>query len=453
MVQCTSERGGVVRTFVTLLSLAVTFIVLATAGGAFAAGGDVVWTAERAPIANELAEWVDAAVSTANGAVSVTGTGINSSSRHEDIWTSRYSLAGDLLWKRSWDDGARLADYGVAVGVDRSGNTYVCGRVGAGFNVKTVLLKYGRTGQLVWQRTFRISRRLASSPCGLHVDLLGRVYVAGTWTGASGRLSAFVTRWSPSGTRAWTKTFSSGTTDVRAGAFAGEALGTTYLATSRGYGVGATCLTIKYTSGGTTAWVKSSSSPGEGLEPHSIAVRMGGVAVTGNGANDLDQERGFVSFYSTGGAVRLSGEPWTTPSGTRYFYQDVAIDGAGRVHACGGYIPVGGGIRAMDVCYDEDGTYLWSAQYATVSEWSSARTITAGSGTTTYVAGTHGAGVFAKGSDVNGLPSWWTDLSESPDLSKIPSDLAMWKDAAVFLAGSVGREAGGNSARLVRITP
>ena len=305
----------------------------------------------------------------------------------------------------------------------------------------------------MWQRTFQISRRHASSPCGLHVDRLGRVYVAGTWTGASGRSSTFVTRWSPSGTRAWTKTFSSRTTNVRAGAFAGEALGTTYLAASRGNGVGTTCLTIKYTAGGTTAWVRTSSSTGEGLEPGSIAVRMGGVAVAGNAANDLDQERGFVSFYSTGGAVRLSGESWTPPSGTRYSYKDVAIDGAGRVHACGLYLPVGGGMRAMDVCYDEDGTYLWSAKYATVSGQSKAWTITAGGGTTTYVAGTRGGAVFANDSDVNGLPSWWTELSGVGTGWNSPADLAMWKDAAVFLAGSVGREAGGSSARLVRITP
>ena len=180
---------------------------------------------------------------------------------------------------------------------------------------------------------------------------------------------------------------------------------------------------------------------------------MGGVAVSGNAANELDEERGFVSFYSAGGAVRLSGEPWTPPSGTRYSYQDVAIDGAGRVHACGLYLQVGGGLRAMDVCYDEDGTYLWSAKYATVSGSSAARTITAGSGTKTYVAGTHAGAVFANDSDVNGLVSWWTELPEIGMGWNYPTDVAMWKDAAIFLAGSVGREAGGSSARLVRITP
>ena len=140
-----------------------------------------------------------------------------------DIFLTKYNADGSKLWTRQWGTTDEDTAYGVAV--DSSGNAYVTGMTRGALNGQTsagnadiFLTKYDSNGTHQWT----IQQGTASADYGRAVAVnLGTGYVvitgevwgslhSQTWGGGN---DVFVTKYSPSGNRSWTKQFSSGGTN------------------------------------------------------------------------------------------------------------------------------------------------------------------------------------------------------------------------------------------------
>jgi hypothetical protein len=93
-----------------------------------------------------------------------------------------YSAAGALLRVRSFTSPGQSDDDVVGIAVDGQNNLIVVGRSSNasgtfGNDVRTI--KYGPTGDLVWQRNFTVDATSDEVPAGMTLDASGSVYVTG----------------------------------------------------------------------------------------------------------------------------------------------------------------------------------------------------------------------------------------------------------------------------------
>jgi hypothetical protein len=428
-------------------------LLLAMAGTALATGS-VRWSKTCRAAAGESAWWSHVVVS-GSGAVTVAGSGTGAPSHHEDVWVARYSYGGARTWLRAWDDRVHRRDVATGLAMDAHGNAYVCAdtRVGTG---TAEILKYSSAGRLVWRHAFQISKGYRTVPSGVAVDGRGRVYVAGFCSGASGLNTAFVTRWSAAGARGWTARYGLPGVNTYSEALAGDGSGATYVAVAT-YTPSApdTCVTVKFSSRGRTLWAQEVASATEGVRPNAIAVRGGTVAVVGTAYDTVlaGAKQGFVSGYTSGGAVLFSDVRWISPTASSTDFRDVCLDAWGRVHVAGSFNVSTSERGAMTICYDGSGFWLWDVPVAFAGASIDSYHVVAGTGGRSYVAGMDGRYVFALDVDQYGTALWLPELAPAGTGGSSVSGLTEWRDSAVFVAGSVGRADGSTRARLTRITP
>ncbi|MBI3503187.1 MAG: SBBP repeat-containing protein [Bacteroidetes bacterium] len=152
------------------------------------------------------------------GSTSITETG------DADMFVSKFSAIGNLLWARN--GGGRSEDASFGIATDVSGNSYVCGYfTGTAMfgNSKITSLgysdiyvaKYDAAGNLVWIKTGGGSYQ--DEAYAVSTDIAGNCYVTGFFTGTatfSGTTIAsagyfdndvFILKYNPSGTLVWAK--------------------------------------------------------------------------------------------------------------------------------------------------------------------------------------------------------------------------------------------------------
>jgi hypothetical protein len=107
-----------------------------------------------------------------------------------DIVVIKYGPTGDLLWQRRYDDAIMWQDFGTRIRVDRSGNVFVAGdsmsRAAADhpvtpnwLNYDFVTLKFDPNGKLLWKRTWNDPQQLDDRLSDMVLDPDGNVYIAG----------------------------------------------------------------------------------------------------------------------------------------------------------------------------------------------------------------------------------------------------------------------------------
>jgi outer membrane protein assembly factor BamB len=115
----------------------------------------------------------------AGGNVYVTGYSRGTGSEYDYV-TIKYDLTGRTLWERRRGGPARSPSRACALQVDGRGDIYVtgCGR-GRGPDFDYVTLRYGPTGDLLWDCRYDGPSHSRDGAMAVEVDTVGNVYVTG----------------------------------------------------------------------------------------------------------------------------------------------------------------------------------------------------------------------------------------------------------------------------------
>ena len=146
-------------------------------------------------------------IALAAGAVTVAGV-TTGATTGEDIVLARYTPMGARRWVRTWDGPAHLNDAGLRLAVDAGGGAWTAGFTrNAGFQERSLLIRWSPTGRRQWVRRDTRSGLLSSIFLDLTVDAAGNAWVAGNQMKTSGPADVLVARYSASGARPWLRTW------------------------------------------------------------------------------------------------------------------------------------------------------------------------------------------------------------------------------------------------------
>jgi endonuclease V-like protein UPF0215 family len=314
-----------------------------------------------------------------NGTVDFGGGDITSAGS-SDIFVLKLDSSGTFQWVKTF--GSSSSDYGRAIAVDSSGNSYITGRIreivdfGGGDvtfagGSDIFVLKLDSSGTFQWANSYGDTS--FDLGYGIAVDSSGNSYITGNFFGtvdfgggdvtSAGGSDIFVLKLNSSGTFQWVKTFGSASSDYGYG-IAVDSSGNSYATgpffltvdfgggdvTSAGF---SDIFVLKLNSSGTFQWVKTfgsaSSDYGYGIAVDSSGnsyitgyygntIDFGGGNVTTNGNWDV-----FVLKLNSSGTFQ-----WVnTYGGTALDYgYGIAVDSSGNSYATGAFfltVDFGGG--------------------------------------------------------------------------------------------------------------
>ncbi len=221
-----------------------------------------------------------------------------------DLFLTKYRYTGVRHWTRQLGaPGKSTEAYGVAV--DALDNAYVVGSTDGALDGNALVgshdlfvSKYDAAGNKQWTRTLGAPNTTTHARRAA-VDGAGNVYVAG-WTTASldgnvrtGVQDFFVTKYSPSGVKLWTRQLGAPGGSAYLYGAAADAAGNIYVAgdttggldgNPAGPSVGA--FLVKYDAAGTRQWSRQFGN-GSGAWATGLIVNAEGVFVGGSGEGDV----------------------------------------------------------------------------------------------------------------------------------------------------------------------
>ncbi len=171
----------------------------------YSTAGALVWSKSYNSPANNTDIGYGIAVDAA-GAVYVAGAE-NRPDRNQDYdaWIRKYDANGEVKWPVINYSGAPgVPDYAYAVAVDKAGGVYATGAAGAGAVQDLWLRKFNAAdGTIAWTTTYNGAANLADEGRGLAVDAAGNVYVIGSESVSAG-LNILLRKYDTSGLLVWT---------------------------------------------------------------------------------------------------------------------------------------------------------------------------------------------------------------------------------------------------------
>lgn len=219
------------------------------------------------------------------------------------IFLLKYSFTGTLLMQRLWSDSAD--DYAYGVALDHSGNIYIAGWTDHLGGPSMLVLKFNPAGGLVWQKTYAGSSHPAYAQA-IAVDSTGNIYVTGYYASASSAdQNATLLKFDPTGNLLWQRSWGGSNPD-QGSSLALDSAGNVYVAGStNSFGAGgADAFLLKFTSAGSllnqVTWGGSSDDKATG-----VALDASGNAyVTGSTLSaGLTSDAFLLKFNSAGSLV------------------------------------------------------------------------------------------------------------------------------------------------------
>ena len=302
-----------------------------------------------------------------SGSVYVAGQSIGSGTDW-DYATIKYYQNGDTAWIRRYNCSANGPDYAEAIDVDVSGNVYVTGSrcsVG-GTGVDYATIKYYPNGDTAWVRTYNGPGNDADLGSAIAVDNSANVYVTGqSWGGLTGYDYATVKYYS-GGDTAWVRRYNGpGDSSDAASAIAVDGSGNVYVTgLSVGSGTYGDYATIKYNPNGDTAWVRRYNGPGDSTDwANSIAVdNSGNVYVTGFSYGiATSEDYATIKYYPNGDTAWV--RRYNGPASTSDFARAIAVDNSGNVYVTGLSYGSGTGEDYCTIKYKPNGDTAWVRRY------------------------------------------------------------------------------------------
>jgi len=288
--------------------------------------------------------------------------------------------------RRVWRDTQHLSSgsYAVSVCTDETGAAYVTGNgndLGSSYNIYT--LKFSPAGDSLWRHTYAPANALADIAYDIAVDASHNSYVAGV----SGS-NILCIKLTAAGDTAWTRQYHGPASGSDAGyAVALDGEGNVYVAGQASVtGATAACI-VSYTSAGTFRFAKTYTNPAKrGDYFNAVTVdREGNVIATGSARTSQYLQATLVAKYSsTGDSLWVQTYRPTTADASEGWR--VAVDSAGTVYVAGRSRT--GDYDITTVAYQPSGALAWAQSYSGSGDYDdAARDITVGDSGRVFVAG------------------------------------------------------------------
>ncbi|MCY7360481.1 MAG: SBBP repeat-containing protein [Ignavibacteria bacterium] len=208
----------------------------------------------------------------------------------DDMVTIKYNSLGVEKWIAKYNSFTDENDYGKAVGIDSSGNVYVCGGSQGELHYDDyILVKYDSLGSEQWSRRYNGSANFIDQARRLVIDKSNNVYISGYATEAGTGYDFTTIKYNPLGDQIWLRKYNNGLNDLCEDMKIDD-FGNIYLTgRSDGNGTGYDYATVKYDSSGNQLWVTRYNYSGEFSDiALALAVDNNGSAfVTGQSNRDF----------------------------------------------------------------------------------------------------------------------------------------------------------------------
>jgi len=302
----------------------------------------------------------------AGGNVLVTGW-IETSTGNTDSYTVKYSPEGDLLWAKTYAGSATGVDYGYALAVDQSGNTYVAG-FGNGDNptFDIFVLKYDADGNSVWtQRWTSPITNYSAYAYSIAVDNQGNVFTTGFESDGLTDGEFITLKFNSSGVLQWATPYNGSTSSIDyANHIVVDSDGNSYIT---GWSGGANNLhdmtTIKYDPDGNELWVKRyNGSADDNDYAYWLALDgSGNVYVAGQSVETgSDNDITTIKYAPNGDEIWV--RHYDGPAHDYDAGQAIAVDGDGNAYVTGNHT-LATGLECVTLKYSAAGDLLWTASF------------------------------------------------------------------------------------------
>lgn len=175
----------------------------------YSASGILRWTkTQSAAVGNGVAVATD-------GGVYVVGTARAVGEQKTNLLLKRYSPGGRLRWTRMFNGASNGDDYGHGAAIAPSGNVYVVGgtsRRDESFDL--LVQKYSPAGTLLWKKTYNGADNLRDGGSSAAIAANGGVYVAGYSEVSGQKDNLLLQKYSPSGIARQTHSYDGATSGV-----------------------------------------------------------------------------------------------------------------------------------------------------------------------------------------------------------------------------------------------
>ena len=286
--------------------------------------GQKIWTKSYATTNTEVGSYPSVG---SDGSIYLTGAtngtffGVPSTGGY-DAYITKYSSDGTQVWAKLFGTSTTEFSTGITTSID--GSIYIFGitdgspdgQVNNGGVLDAFLVKYSADGVKIWTRLFGTNG--SDVPVAAKTGSDGSIYVTGFTTGSlsgtiNGPTDAFLTKYSASGTKIWTKQFGSSGSDGSGGITIGLD-GSLYITGVTGGSIdgltnsgGDDVFLTKYTQDGAKIWTKLLGTSGAD-SANSITTGIdGSIYIAGSTAGSLDGKinkgdtAGFLAKYSADG--------------------------------------------------------------------------------------------------------------------------------------------------------
>lgn len=276
------------------------------------------------------------------------------------------------VWLNEFNGPMDVEDVGTAVSLDSQANVIVVGwSKDTSTGLDSLVVKYDRTGKLLWSRTYDGPAHGDESTWSVLIDANDNIYVTGTVSGGANGVDYLILKYDSAGTLLWDQIYDGpGHGDDYTSGFGAatvDDLENVYITGSSPAGDGHNeFATIKYKADGTVDWVRRYTGPNPNspdsygwvlnLAPSGSLYVAGAAKNNGGGSTDYT----LLKYDTSGNLI------WERQFDGTYGLADLiyamALDPTENIYMTG-ISQTAGGYEYCLAKFAPDGTFQWEARY------------------------------------------------------------------------------------------
>ncbi len=354
------------------------------------------------------------------------------------------------VWENEYDGPVSAEDIGFVVITDHDENVLVaCWSRGDGTEIDSVLLKYNRTGKLLWRKRYNGAANGNDSLGNIQVDADNNIYLAGTSEGVGTGIDYLTIKYDAAGNLLWDKRFNgTGNSADWVSLFGAMELGDDGACYVTGYSYTAEAhyefATIKYLPDGTEAWVERYTGPNVDFPNSygwSIDIGPSGAIYVAGDARNLAGNGDYVLLkYQPDGTLVWDAQ-FDGLYGLSDSVYDMEIDADENIFLTGISRTAGGFEYCVAKC-DSAGNFLWEGRHGGVAGYHYGWILDVDDTGSVYVSGasmTTGGeyDIMTVKWDTNGTKEWTQRYRRIYFAEDWAQDINVGPDGNIYLTGYV----------------